>query len=193
MTGLSNTYSFAPWRVKGIAVLRIIFGLVWLVDAWFKWQPGFINQFADYLTGALEGQPATVQAWINFWINIVNVDPHVFAHVVAISETAIALGLIFGAFSNLTNYGGALLALVIWSTAEGFGGPYVPGSADIGSAIIYALVFTGLFLSNAGLVWGLDSWLTPKLGRFGWLASGSLARKGQVANVLPTRTVTGSI
>ncbi len=176
MVTLSNTFTLNSWRAKGIGVLRIIFGLVWLVDAWFKWQPGFINQFSDYLTGALEGQPAAVQAWINFWINIVNVDPHVFAHVVAISETAIALGLIFGAFSNLTNIGGALLALVIWSSAEGFGGPYVPGSADIGSAVIYVLVFAGLFLANAGVVWGLDAWLTPALGRLGFLGSGSLPK-----------------
>ena len=174
MTDLSNTYTLSAWRAKGIAVLRIIFGLVWLVDAWFKWQPDFINQFTTYLTGTLDGQPAAVQAWINFWINVVNVDPHVFAHFVAIAETAIALGLIFGVFSNLTNVGGALLAIVIWSTAEGFGGPYTAGSTDIGSAVIYALVFAGLFLANAGLAWGLDAWLTPALGRFGFLASGSL-------------------
>jgi thiosulfate dehydrogenase [quinone] large subunit len=104
------------------------------------------------------------------------VDPHVFAHVVAISEAAIALGLIFGAFSNLTNIGGALLALVIWSSAEGFGGPYVPGSADIGSAVIYVLVFAGLFLANAGVVLGLDAWLTPALGRLGFLGSESLPK-----------------
>ncbi len=176
MTTLTNTFALNSWRAKGIGALRIVFGVVWLVDAWFKWQPRFINQFADYLTGALEGQPAVVQAWINFWINIVNVDPHIFAHVVAISETAIALGLIFGAFSNLTNIGGALLAIVIWSTAEGFGGPYVPGSADIGSAVIYVLVFAGLFLANAGLVWGLDAGLTPALGRLSFLASGSLPK-----------------
>ncbi len=162
----------SSWRMKGIGVLRIIFGLVWAVDAWFKWQPDFINNFSDYLTGALDGQPQAVQAWINFWINVNKVDPHVFAHIVAISETALALGLILGIFSNLTNLGGILLTVVIWSTAEGFGGPYVPGSADIGSAIIYSLVFAGLFLSNAGLVLGLDRWLTPRLGRWGILASG---------------------
>ena len=32
------------------------------------------------------------------------------------------------------------------STAEGFGGPYTSGSAGIGTAIIYALVFAGLQL-----------------------------------------------
>ncbi len=171
-----NTRS--AWRSKGIGVLRIVFGLVWLVDAWFKWQPDFINKFTDYLTGALDGQPPAVQAWISFWVNIVKIDPHVFAHTVAIAETAVALGLIFGVFSNLTNLGGILLSLVIWSTAEGFGGPYTPGSTDIGSAVIYALVFAGLFFANAGLVLGLDGWLTPKLGRWGVLASGLIQKNG---------------
>ncbi len=170
------TKPLSEWQTKGIGILRIVFGLVWLVDAWFKWQPTFINQFTDYLSGALDGQPPAVQAWINFWMNIVKVDPHVFAHTIAIAETAVALGLIFGVFSNLTNLGGMLLSLVIWSTAEGFGGPYTPGSTDIGSAVIYALVFAGLFLSNAGLIFGLDGWLTPKLGSRGILASGSLRK-----------------
>jgi thiosulfate dehydrogenase [quinone] large subunit len=179
MTQLSKSYALSSRRFKGIGVLRVIFGLVWAVDAWFKWQPDFINNFTDYLTGALDGQPPAVQAWINFWINTIKVDPHVFAHIIAISETAVAAGLIFGIFSNLTNLGGALMSLVIWSTAEGFGGPYVAGSADIGSAVIYALVFAGLFLSNAGLVLGLDQWLTPRLGYWSFLASGPLTDQKQ--------------
>ena len=152
--------------------VRIAFGLIWAVDAWFKWQPDFIGKFGEYLTGALDGQPTVVQAWINFWINVVQVDPRVFAYLVAFGETAVALGLIFGVLSNLTNLGGALLSLVIWSTAEGFGGPYQAGSTDIGAAIIYVLVFAALFLTNAGLGFGLDRWLTPALGRWGVLASG---------------------
>jgi uncharacterized membrane protein YphA (DoxX/SURF4 family) len=159
--------------MEGIGILRIVFGMIWAVDAWFEWQPDFINKFTDYLTGALDGQPAGVQAWVNFWINVVKVDPHVFAHIVAIAEVLVAIGLIFGVFSNLTNLGGALLSLVIWSTAEGFGGPYVPGSTDIGAAVIYAFVFGVLFFANAGLVLGLDRLLTPVLGRLGFLASGS--------------------
>ncbi len=61
---------------------------------------------------------------------------------------------------------------VIWSTAEGSGGPYKAGSTDIGAAIICVLVFAGLFLSSAGPYYGLDRWLTPKLGKLGFLASG---------------------
>ena len=92
----------------------------------------------------------------------------------AIGETAIAVGLIFGVLMNLTSVVGILLAVVIWTTAEGFGGRYQAGSADIGSAIIYALVFVGLILSQSGLYLGLDRRLTPALGRLGFLASGPL-------------------
>jgi hypothetical protein len=31
------------WRLTGIGLLRIAFGLVWAIDAWFKWQPDFIT------------------------------------------------------------------------------------------------------------------------------------------------------
>ncbi len=176
-----SNFSLSSWRTTGIAMLRILFGLIWAIDAWFKWQPDFINKFSDYLTGALDGQPAAVQAWINFWINIVQVNPRVFAYIVALGETAVAVGLILGVLSNLTNLGGALLSRVIWSTAEGFGGPYQPGSTDIGAAVIYVLVFAGLFLVNAGLVWGLDQRLTPVLGRWGILASGPLPQSTEQA------------
>jgi len=44
--------TLAPWRQTGIGLLRIAFGLVWAIDAWFKWQPAFINNFTNYLTGA---------------------------------------------------------------------------------------------------------------------------------------------
>lgn len=167
----AQALTLAPWQAKGIAGLRILFGLVWLIDAWFKWQPDFVTQFSDYLTGSLAGQPGWVQGWIHFWMNIVNVDPTIFARLVALGETAIGVALIFGVFMNLTNLVGVLLSVVIWTTAEGFGGPYQAGSTDIGAAIIYALVFVGLFLSMSGLTYGVDRWLTPRLGRWGVLAS----------------------
>jgi len=179
----TNSATLAFWRFKGFGILRIVFGLVWAIDAWFKWQPDFINNFSSYLQGTLDGQPGWVQTWIHFWIKIVGVDPHIFAHLVAIGETAIAIALIVGAFSNLTYLVGVLLSIVIWTSAEGFGGPYVAGSTDIGAAIIYVLVFAGLFLANAGLYYGVDRYVTPWLRRLGFLASGSSkaeARQGAV-------------
>lgn len=164
----------AQWRLMGIGLLRIAFGVVWAFDAWFKWQPQFVTNFAGYLTGAQQGQPAWVQSWIGFWVTLVRVNPGIFARLVALGETAIAVTLILGILTNLSTIGGAVLALMIWSTAEGFGGPYQAGSTDVGSAVIYALVLAGLFLSQAGLYLGLDRRLTPALGRLGFLASGRL-------------------
>jgi uncharacterized membrane protein YphA (DoxX/SURF4 family) len=176
-TKVSEPGGFAQWRLNGIGLLRMLFGIVWGVDAWFKWQPDFINNFTTYLSGAQEGQPLLIHHWIVFWTNTVGIDPTFFAYATAVGETAIAIALIVGAFSNLTAVVGILLSIVIWTTAEGFGGPYVAGSTDIGAAIIYPLVFAGLFLSSAGLFYGVDRKLTAALGRFGYLASGRFNRK----------------
>ena len=171
-TNVAEAGQLARWRLDGIGLLRILFGIIWGIDAWFKWQPGFVNNFRDYLASAQQNQPWPVHHWIGFWINTVGVDPAAFAYLVAVAETAIALALILGVFMNLTSVLGVLLTVVIWSTAEGFGGPYQAGSTDIGAAVIYALVFAGLFLSSAGLYFGLDRRLTPRLGKLGVLASG---------------------
>ena len=168
----SGSLSQVSWRVKAFATLRILFGIVLGIDAWLKWQPTFLNNFNLYLTNAMNGQPAFVHSWIGFWLMLVKTNPSVLAHVVALAESALAIAVCLGVFSNLAYIGGMILTLLIWSTAEGFGGPYVPGSTDIGPAIIYSLVFAGLFLSSAGLYFGVDRLLTPLLGCWGFLASG---------------------
>lgn len=160
------------WRGHGIGAVRIAFGLVWAIDAQFKWRSDFIHNFVSYLTGALNQQPVLVQHWIGLWVNVVRIDPTAFAYVVALSETALALALIFGVLTDLACLGGILLCLVIWSTAEGLGGPYVAGSTDIGTAIIYVFVFVLLLLTRAGLYHGYDRRLAAKLGALSWLASG---------------------
>ena len=178
--GQTEVSQLARWRLSGMGVLRIVFGAIWGIDAWFKWQPDFVNNFADYLNGAQKDQPWVIHHWIGFWINTVGVDPKVFAYSVAVAESAIAIALILGIFTNLTAVGGSLMSLVIWSTAEGFGGPYQAGSTDIGAAVIYVLVFAGLFLSSAGLYLGLDRRLMPYLGRLGFLASGGFKSRRPV-------------
>ena len=176
----TNAMAQTTWRTKGIVVVRIAMGLIWVVNAWLKWQPNFIKNFTGYLKNAADGQPSAIQSWINFWQGIMQIDPTAFAIIVAILETALAISLIFGLFSNVGYVGGALLSLIIWSVAEGFGGPYGPNSTDIGAAIIYVPVFALLFFSSAGLYWGVDGWLTSRLGRWGFLASAPLPTEGNV-------------
>ena len=168
------------WRERGVGIARIMFGLVYVVAATLKWQPQFQNTFVDQVTAAKDGQPALIQAWISFWAHIISINPLLFARIEATTETALAVFLIFGIFSNLTSIVGMLLSLGIWSTAEGFGGPYMPGhSTDIGTAFPYAILFVVLLFLSAGRYYGLDQWLTPRLGRLGFLASGSIKRSGK--------------
>lgn len=140
-----------------LAFWRIGFGLIWLVDAWFKWQPSFVNGFVGYLSGMISpSQPGFVNAWIRLWVSIVKVDPHLFAYLVALGETVIALALLLGIATRLTAVVGGVLALIIWTTAEGFGGPYGTGATDVGAAIIYIGGFALLALTQAGYCCGLD-------------------------------------
>ena len=165
------------WRERGVGIARIIFGLVYVVAATLKWQPQFQNTFVQQISAVSDGQPAPIQAWISFWTHLVSINPLLFARIEATTETAIAVFLIFGIFSNLTYIVGIFLSLGIWSTAEGFGGPYLPGqTTDIGTAFPYALLFVMLLCLSAGRYYGLDQWFTSKLGRLGFLASGSFRR-----------------
>jgi thiosulfate dehydrogenase [quinone] large subunit len=167
--------ALAGWQQNGLGLLRIAFGVVWAIDASFKWQPAFVHGFTGYLKGAMDGQPQAVQDWIGFWIGIVQTEPHLFARLVAVTETLLAIALILGVLTNLACVGGAALSLMIWSTAEGFGGPYAPGATDIGTSIIYVFVFAALLLTSAGRYLGLDRRLGPMLKCWALLASGGCA------------------
>ena len=153
---------------RSFAILRIIFGIVWLVDASFKWSPAFLDNFTSYLTDGAQGQSAFVQGWIHLWVQTVSVNPHVFGIIVAIAETALGLALIFGLFTRLAIAGGIALSLVIWTTAEGFGGPYVAGSTDIGTAVIYAIMFVALWIGRCWREYSLDSILRKKISVLNW-------------------------
>ena len=128
--------------------LRITFGVIWLVDAILKWLPGFRADYMSVIMGQTDGQPAWLNGWFHFWINLQHGQVNFFVDVVATVETLIALALIFGFARKLTYLSAAIFSLLIWSTAEGFGGPYTSGSSDVGTALIYAIVFAGLLALN---------------------------------------------
>src|SRR5947208_15777005 len=154
------------WRERGVGFMRIIFGLVYVVAATLKWQPPFQNTFVQQISAVSDGQPAPIQSWISFWTHLVSINPLLFARIEATTETAIAVFLIFGIFSNLTYIVGIFLSLGIWSTAEGFGGPYIPGhNTDIGTAFPYAILFAVLLFLSAGGYYGVDLCLNSDQGR----------------------------
>jgi thiosulfate dehydrogenase [quinone] large subunit len=144
-------------KQKGFALLRIAFGILWAFDAWLKWQPSFLNGFADQVTMDMSGQPAWITAWIHLWGSIVAPHAYGWAVLVAILQTIIAVGLIFGLFTRTALAIGIVLSLLIWTVPEGFGGPYAPGSTDPGAAIIYVFVFVALWLGASWTAYSIDS------------------------------------
>jgi nitrite reductase (NO-forming) len=129
--------------------MRIAFGVVWLIDGILKFRltP---SAFSSMITTVGEGQPGWMLPWFSFWSRAVTVNPALFLYVVAVSETLLGLALILGAVRKPAYLAGIALSLLIWSVPEGFGGPYGPGSTDIGTGIIYAFVFIFLLIVNAG-------------------------------------------
>jgi len=124
--------------------LRISFGIIWLIDAALKWLPGFRTSYMGTVMGQAQGQPGWLQPWFDFWINLQHPRVTFFAYLVAVVETLIAVAVIAGVARKLTYSAAIVFSLLIWGTAEGFGGPYTSGAADIGTAVIYAVVFAGL-------------------------------------------------
>jgi nitrite reductase (NO-forming) len=153
--------SFGRLR-PGASAVRITFGVVWLIDASLKWLPGFRSSFAEQIQGAADGQRAWLHGWFAFWINMLEPRAGLFAMLVAMIETGIALSLILG-FARKTTYVLAIgFTALIWATAEGFGGPYASGASDIGTAIIYAVVFLALLVIEADAEpsrYTIDAWL----------------------------------
>jgi thiosulfate dehydrogenase [quinone] large subunit len=151
---------------KHVAIFRIVFGVVWAIDATFKWLPSFRSGFLGQITAAAQGQPSWLAPWFNFWVRLLSHNPQLFAVLTAIIESLIAIALIFGLARRLTYCSAIVFTLMIWGIAEGFGGPYNSGSTDIGTAIIYAIVFFALYgLERLAVkpVWTVDNYISRKL------------------------------
>ncbi len=147
--------------------LRITFGVIWLIDAMLKWLPGFRASYMSTIMAEAQGQPGWLLPWFRFWIRFQHPDAMFLAYVVAVAETLIALALIAGFARKLTYLAAITFSLLIWATAEGFGGPYTSGASDIGTAIIYAVVFAGLLTLSyyAGPArYSADYYIEKKIG-----------------------------
>lgn len=150
--------------------VRVLFGFVWAWDAVYKVRPHFLTHFTSYLIGpeamsgvgaramagmaGVTGQPGWVVAWLHGWVGFINAtSPLAFGIATAIIEVAIACGLLTGRGLRVILPLGLVFSLLIWVTAEGFGGPFGNGTTGMpgnmfGTAIIYAFLFAGLMILN---------------------------------------------
>jgi uncharacterized membrane protein YphA (DoxX/SURF4 family) len=142
----------SPWLL-GSAV-RVAFGLIWAIDAWFKWQPEFQNNFMKIMQAGADSQPGWLGPWYQFWQTALQPYAHSLALLTAIIETVVALALIVGFARKPLYILGALWSLGIWALPEGFGNTSRAAYTDIGTSIIYVAVFAAL--------WAIDSCTGPR-------------------------------
>ncbi|MHB1240610.1 MAG: hypothetical protein ACYC18_08910 [Gammaproteobacteria bacterium] len=138
-------------RHRRYQAARVLFGLLWAFDAAWKWTPFFLHHPDTYLVQAQAGQPEWIRAYIQFFIDVIHwIGPMVFGVAAALAETVIAVGLLGGWGLRLILPFGLLYSLAIWTTAEGWGGPYGAvtgvGGDVLGTTIIYALLFLYLMV-----------------------------------------------
>ena len=149
-------------RLTGVAILRIAFGVIWAVDASLKWQPAFQANFQQMLSDVAKGQPGFLGWWFALWQFVVSGRAPVFGILTASTETYLALAVLTGFARKITYSVGILYGFFVWSVAEGFGGPYRPGTTtDVGAAIIYSLLFGALLLIDAGR-YSVDRWIEKR-------------------------------
>lgn len=149
MTSESDTTPVPhAWPALANAGLRVAFGIIWAVNAAFVWSAKFSDLYVGYLHNASKGQPSWSAWWFDFWIDVVSPRADLFISLTRLAVTALALALLLGFARKTTYVLGALFSLLVWSTAEGFGGPYAVGASNTGMGLIYVVVFIALIAIN---------------------------------------------
>ena len=147
-------------KAHGAAIVRILFGLLWGIDALFKWMPGFVHgqTLHDELGGAADVQVPIEHQWLQLWNTVGLASPSLFAHTIAVIETVVAVLIITGLFTRTALIAATLLALGIWTGAEGMHLPWFrPGQTDLGPSVGYIFAALGLLFAGSARVWSLDA------------------------------------
>lgn len=135
-------------------VVPVGFGIIWAIDAGLKWTPQFQDTFMKVVQAGAQTQPSWLGPWYQFWESALKPFAPSLALASAVIETAIAVALIVGCARKPLYVFGALWSLGIWMIPEGFGNTSRMAYTDIGTSIIYVMVFAAS--------WAIDSCAGPR-------------------------------
>lgn len=158
---------------KRVASLRILFGVIWAIDAGFKFEPAFYHGLLNIVKARDVGEPSWLNPWFHFWFKLLGENPVLFAFIILAIEVLIAISLLLGVARRL-NYALAIpFCFLIWGVGEAFGGPYVSGTTDINAGIIYVLVFALLYIVDglSSPSWSLDTLIARHLSWWAKIAN----------------------
>jgi cytochrome oxidase Cu insertion factor (SCO1/SenC/PrrC family) len=155
------------WR----AVLRIGFGLLWVVDGLLQAQPAMVSLPGQVITPESAGSPSWVRSIVD-WGTVAWMYHPVQAAAAAVwIQLGIGVWMLAvrrGRWAQAAALAGVAWGLVVWVFGESFGGVFAPGQSFLtgtpGAALLY-VVAGALIAIPAG------AWASARLGR--WLLAGS--------------------
>jgi uncharacterized membrane protein YphA (DoxX/SURF4 family) len=179
---------------KHIAAIRIGFGVVWIIDAAFKFEPVFYRGLLQSIQATDSGEPKWLNPWFHTWYSIIGSNQHLFAVILIFAESLVAISLLLGLARRSNYLLGGIMTFLIWGVGEAFGGPYVTGSTDIGAGIIYCFVFALLFVADGVIQpsWALDNILTRKISWWSKIADLNF-KSDKRRKTKPANLVTGKV
>ncbi|MGH3312469.1 MAG: DoxX family protein [Streptomyces sp.] len=149
----ASRYALLPLRLF-LSVTFIYAGVDKLTDPAFLADSGN-GSLAQLLESARDA--AAIPAMIDLALN----DPRSFGIAIAAGELAVGLGTLFGLWTRLAAFGGALISLSLWLTVSWSSSPYY-----YGNDLPYLMAWTPLILAGAPML-SLDRAITSRRRRKG--------------------------
>jgi cytochrome oxidase Cu insertion factor (SCO1/SenC/PrrC family) len=150
----------------GRQVLRIGFGLLWLLDGILQAQPGMAAGLpSQVIEPTASSSPAWVQHLVNWAGTTWSYHPIQAGAATVWIQAGIGLWLLAarrGLLSRLAGLASVGWGLIVWVFGESFGGIFAPGLTWLFGAPGAALVYC---VAGALLALPERSWRTPRLGR----------------------------
>ncbi len=141
-----------------ISLSRMLIGVLWLFSLRWKLPPDFMpasgKGLMDWLL--LEVQHPAFPFYANFVESIVIPNFTLFAWLIFLAELFVGLSLLLGAFTRAGAAFGLLMSINL-----GIGLLEVPGEWPW-SYMMMAMWHGTFFVTNAGMLWGLDRWIGEK-------------------------------
>ncbi len=163
-----NTEGGMRYADRWLAVLRIATGAWFIKAITGKWAlvggvlpvPMASRRWIETLPRILEGYAeSNPLPWIqSFLQQAVIPNAELFAHLTAVGEGLVGIGLTFGLLTRTSAVGGLFLVTVYQVAALGLPFP------RHGLRLFMIVALLAFFFARAGMVWGVDGWNSRRIG-----------------------------
>ena len=155
------------WR----AVLRIGFGLLWVIDGLLQAQPAMVGLATQVIKPGSAGSPAWVRSIVDWGTASWTFHPVQAAAAAVWIQLGIGVWMLAvrrGRWSQAAALAGVAWGLVVWVFGEAFGNVFAPGLSFLTGAPGAALLYV---VAGALIALPARAWASARLGR--WLLAGS--------------------